>query len=158
MLKDNNIQVNEESVLTFTNSSWNDCIDTGRSTGGYTILMQAGAVDYGSHLPVPVAISSEETEYISAAVACMKASHIRMLEYDLKHFGTQSYDLNYPICEPLKNIINTEAAIAMSKYNKETASNKHVARRYHYVHQGILSKIVNIFYLFYFLSVAETST
>ena len=43
----------------------------------------AGAVDYGSHLPVPVAMSSGEAEYISAAVACMKASHIRMLEYDV---------------------------------------------------------------------------
>ena len=46
-----------------------------------------GAVDYGSHLPVPVAMSSDEAEYISAAVACMKASHIRMLEYDFKFIG-----------------------------------------------------------------------
>ena len=68
--------------------------------GGYIILRQAGAVDYGSHLPVPVAISSGEVEYISATVACMKASHIRMLEYDFKYLGTQSYDLNNLSCEP----------------------------------------------------------
>ena len=53
------------------------------------ILRQSGCVDYGSHLPVPVAMSSGEAEYISAAVACMKASHIRMLEYDFKYLGTQ---------------------------------------------------------------------
>ena len=53
MLEDNNIQITEETVLTFTDSSQNDCIDTGRSTGGYIISRQAGAVDYGSHLPVP---------------------------------------------------------------------------------------------------------
>ena len=136
MLKDNNIQITEETVLTFTDSSWNDCVDTGRSTGGYIILRQAGAVDYGSHLPVPVAMSSGEAEYISAAVACMKASHIRMLEYDFKHLGAQSYDLNNPSCEPSKIIIDNEAAIAMSKCNKDTAGNRHVARRYHYVRQG----------------------
>ena len=61
----------------FSNSSWNDCIDTVRSTGGYIALSQGGAVDYGSHLPVPVAMSSGEAEYISAAVACMMA----MMEY-----------------------------------------------------------------------------
>ena len=38
MLEDNNIQITEEIVLIFTDSSWNDCIDTGRSTGGYIIL------------------------------------------------------------------------------------------------------------------------
>ena len=33
MLEDNNIHITEETVLTFTDSSWNDCSDTGRSTG-----------------------------------------------------------------------------------------------------------------------------
>ena len=77
VLGDNNIKVSKGSIITFTDSSWNDCVDTGRSTGGYITMIQAGAVDYGSHLPVPVAMSSGEAEYISAAVACMRASHIR---------------------------------------------------------------------------------
>ena len=63
--------------------SWNDYVDTGRSTGGYIRVIQGGAVDYGSHLPVPEAMSSGEAEYIAAAVACMKTSHLRMLIYDL---------------------------------------------------------------------------
>ena len=33
-------------------------------------------------------------------------------------------------------IIDNEAAIAMTKCNKDTAGNRHVARRYHYVCQG----------------------
>ena len=136
MLNEINIQINKETVLTFTDSSWNDCIDTGRSTGGYIILRQAGAIDYGPHLPVPVAMSSSEAKYISAAVACMKVSHIRMLEYDFKHFGSQSYDLDNPIYEQPRIIVDNEAAIAMSKCNKDTAGFRHVARRYHYVHQG----------------------
>ena len=90
------------------------------------IFRQSGAVEYGSYLSVPVAMSSNEAEYISAAEACMKASHIRMLEYDFKFLGSKSYDLDNPIFEPSRIIIDNEAAIAMSKCNKDTAGNRHV--------------------------------
>ena len=140
MLKENNIIIKDNSVVTFTDSSWNDCIDTGRSTGANLTMIQGGAVDYGSHLPVPVAMSSGESEYIAAAVACMKASHLRMMGYDFEHMGSTDYDpmnIKYP---PAHIIIDNEAAKAMSQCNKDTAGNRHVARRYHYVRQGTLLK------------------
>ena len=84
VLQENNIEIKQDMNVVFTDSSWNDCVDTGRSTGGYVAMSQAGPVDYGSHLPVPVVMSSVEAEYIAAAVVCMRASHIRMLIYDLR--------------------------------------------------------------------------
>ena len=99
-------------------------------------MIQAGAVDYGSHLPVLVAISSGEAEYISAAVACMHASRIRMLVYDLKFLDINEYDSNGPNYRPATIIIDNEAAISMATCNKDTAGNRHVARRYHYIRQG----------------------
>ena len=81
LLHSNGIYMDKDSDIMFSDSSWKDCKDTGRSTSGYLGFSQVGAIDYGSHLPIPVAMSSGEAEYISAAVACMKASHIRMLEY-----------------------------------------------------------------------------
>ena len=140
MMKDNNIKVGDNDIVMFTDSSWNDCQDTGRSTGGYIALVQGGAVDYGSHLPVPVAMSSGEAEYIASAVACMRASHLRMLGYDIESMGTDTYDpmkLEYPSS---LIIIDNEAAKSMSECNKDTAGNRHVARRYHYVRQGTLLK------------------
>ena len=111
-------------------------MDTGRSTGGFITMIQAGTVDYGSHLPVPVAMSSGEAEYISAAVACMRASHIRMPVYNLKSLGTNEYDSNEPNYKPTTIIIDNEAAISMATCNKDTAGNCHVAWRYYYVRQG----------------------
>ena len=140
LLKENNIQISEDTTITFTDSSWNDCVDTGRSTGGNLSLTQGGAVDYGSHLPVPVAMSSGEAEYISAAVACMKASHLRMLIYDLRSLGSESYNGDDIKCEPSRIIVDNEAAISMARCNKDTAGNRHVARRYHYVRQGTTLK------------------
>ena len=138
MLKENNIIIKDNAVITFTDSSWNDCIDTGRSTGANLTMIQGGAVDYGSHLPVPVAMSSGESEYIAAAVACMKASHLRMMGYDFENMGKPDYEpmnMKYP---PAHIIIDNEAARAMSECNKDTPGNRHVARRYHYVRQGTL--------------------
>ena len=136
MLKENNIDINEESNITFSDSSWNDCKDTGRSTGGYLTLCQGGAVDYGSHLPIPVAMSSGEAEYISAAIACMRASHVRMLRYDFDNLSKKAYYNDITKYEPAHVMIDNEAAIAMTSCNKDTAGNRHVARRYHYVRQG----------------------
>ena len=48
LLQENDIHISENSVVVFTDSSWNDCVDTGRSTGGYNILIKGGPVDYGS--------------------------------------------------------------------------------------------------------------
>ncbi len=58
-----------------------------------------------------------------------------MLEYDPKNLGAKSYDVNNPIYKPSMVIIDTEAASAMAKCMKDTAGNRHVARRYHYLHQ-----------------------
>ena len=76
-LVENKITIDEDTVVTFTVSSWNDCIDTWRSTGGNCSIMQGGPVDHSSHLSIPKAMSSGEAKYISAATACMRASHLR---------------------------------------------------------------------------------
>ena len=136
VLQENNIEIKQDTNVIFTDSSWNDCVDTGRSTGGYVAMSQAGPVDYGSHLPVPVAMSSGEAEYIAAAVACMRASHICMIIYDLRCLGSKEYNSYELTCEPSIIIVDYEAAITMVKCNKDTAGNYHVARRFYYVHQG----------------------
>ena len=123
----------------FTDSSWNDCIDTSRSTGGNICLTQGGAADYSSRLPVSLAMSSGEAEYISAAVACMKASHLRMLVYDLRFLGCDSYDSDkLKSCEPSRIIVDNEATISMPRCHNDTAGNSHVARTYHYIRQGTI--------------------
>ena len=66
----------------------------------------------------------------------MRASHLRMLSYDFEFMGRPEYDMKDMKAEPALIIIDNEAAIAMASCNKDTAGNRHVARRYHYVRQG----------------------
>ena len=85
-------------------------------------------------------MSSGEAEYIPAATACMRASHLQMLIYDLKYLCTVEYDEDKLNQKPAKIIIDNEAAIYMAKCNKDTAGNRHVARCFHYVRQGTVLK------------------
>ena len=64
-------QANIESknhLMAFSDSSWHDCLDTGRSTGEYIIFYQGIPIDHCTHVPGPVAQSSAESEYNAACM------------------------------------------------------------------------------------------
>ena len=42
-------------LMAFTDSSWQDCPYTGRSTGAYIIFYKSGTIDHGTHVTGPVA-------------------------------------------------------------------------------------------------------
>ena len=55
---------------------------TGRSIGSYIILYKFGTIYHDTHVPGPVAESSEESEYNVACTAGMALAHFRMLIHD----------------------------------------------------------------------------
>ena len=73
----------ENHLMDFSDSSWQDFPDTGRSTGAYIIFYQGGPIDHDTHVPEPVAQSIAESEYNAACTACMALSHFRMLINEL---------------------------------------------------------------------------
>ena len=70
---------NKNDLMAFSDSSWQDCPETGRSTGSYIIFYQGGPIDHGTHVPGPVAQSSAESEYNAACTSGMALAHFRML-------------------------------------------------------------------------------
>ena len=61
----------KNQLMDFSDSSWQDCTNTGRSTRTYIIFYQGGPIDHGTHVPEPVDQSSAESEYNSAYTAGM---------------------------------------------------------------------------------------
>ena len=57
ILRQVNIKTNNH-LMDFSDSSWQDCPDTVRSTGAHIIFYQGGPIDHGTHVPGPVAQSS----------------------------------------------------------------------------------------------------
>ena len=70
LLRQANIKT-KNHFMAFSNSSWQDFPDTGRSTGAYIIFYQGGPIDHGTHVSVPVVQSSAESEYNAACTAGM---------------------------------------------------------------------------------------
>ena len=48
----------ENHLMDFSESSWQGCLDTVKSTGAHIIFYQGGPIDHGTHVPVSVAQSS----------------------------------------------------------------------------------------------------
>ena len=69
----------ENRFMALYDSSWKYWPYTGRSTGAYIIFYQGGPIDHGTHVPVPFARSSAESEYNTSYTAVMDLSRSRML-------------------------------------------------------------------------------
>ena len=69
--------------MNFSDSSWQACPDTGRSTSAYIILYQGGPIDHGTHVPGPVSHPSTESEYNAACTVGMALEHFKMLVHEL---------------------------------------------------------------------------
>ena len=57
LLRQANIKT-KNRLMGFYDSIWQDCPDTGISTGSYIIFYQGGTIDHGTYVPGPVALSS----------------------------------------------------------------------------------------------------
>ena len=73
--------------MDFSDSSWQDCTETGRSTGSYIIFYQGGPIDHGTHVPGLVAQPSAESEYNAACTAGRDLAHFRMWIHELLNDG-----------------------------------------------------------------------
>ena len=73
----------DNQLMGLSDSSWQNCPNTGRNTLSYIIFYQGGPIDHGRHVPGPVSQSSAESEYNVACTAGMDLAHFRMLIHEL---------------------------------------------------------------------------
>ena len=110
-------------LMDFSDSSWQDCPDTERSTGAYIIFYQGGSIDNGTHVPVPVAQSSAESEYNAACTAGMALAHFIMLVNDLLNEDTDMVPKEAPLI-----VLDSKSTMFMAKNGKDAKHNRHIAR------------------------------
>jgi hypothetical protein len=140
LLRNNILQDNE--MVAFCDSSWQDDKDTARSTGSFATIFQGGLIDYASFVPDPIAMSSGEAEYNTCAIACMSTLHNRFVDKEMRSLSTDKIeDLEYIIpggknWKPSLILLDSTAAISMAATAKSTSRTRHIDRRFHYVRQG----------------------
>ena len=114
LLRQSNINT-KNHLMNFSDSSWQDCPDTGRSTGAYIIFYQGGPIDHGTHVPGPVAQSSVESEYNSACTTGMDLAHFRMLVHELLNEDSDMVPKEAPLI-----VLDGKSSMCMAKNGKDT--------------------------------------
>ena len=69
--------------MVFSDSSWQDCPDTGRGTGAYIVFYQGGPIGDSMHVLGPFSQYSAESEYNAAYNSVMALAHFRMINIEL---------------------------------------------------------------------------
>ena len=117
--------------MDFSDSSWQDFLETGRSIGAYIIYYQGGPIDYGTHVPGPVAQSSAESEYNAVCIAGMVLAHFIMLINELLIKDPYIVPEEAPLV-----VLDIKSAMCMSKSGKDTKQTRHILRRRHFIRNG----------------------
>ena len=65
--------------MVLSDSIWQDCPDTGRSTGAYILFYQVGPIYYCTYVPGPVAQFMYESEYNASCTVVMSLEYFSML-------------------------------------------------------------------------------
>ena len=102
----------------FSDSSWQDCPDTFRSTGAYIIFYQGGKFYHGIHVPGPFSQSNTESDYSAACTEGMALAHFRMLNNELLSKDPEIDPEESPLV-----VLDSKSDICMAKngkYNKHT--------------------------------------
>ena len=126
-------------MIGFSDSSWKDCPDTGRSTGAYIIFYQGGPIDHGTHVPGPVAQSSAKIDYNAACTAGMHLAHFRMLIHELLNKDPDIIPEESPLI-----VLDSKYAMCMAKNVKNTKHTRHTARRIYFLRNGEKCKMHKI--------------
>ena len=141
----NKHKIEPTEIIGFSDTSWQDCPDSGRSTSGYKIFVQGGLVDAQSTMPVPVALSSAEAEYMGACNLGAMVCHLRDLKYEFDKLGCDDYNVDGSTASvPSILLIDNQATVRMSKNYKVTGKNRHVGRRWHFVRRGVKDKLFTL--------------
>ena len=116
----------DPTYFLFADSSFADCPDTGRSTGGFHVFFQGGIIDSASFRPEPVTQSSAEAEYCNACVAAVAGQALSMLVQEFLGLDPDQ-PRNFPI------FLDNQSTILMGQSFKDTKQTRHILRRFHFV-------------------------
>ena len=117
--------------MDFSDSSWQECPYTVRSTGEYIIFYQGGPIDHRTHVPGPVAQSSTESEYNAACTAGMALAHFRMLIHEFLNKDTDIVPEEATLI-----VLDGKSSMCMAKNGKDKKHTRHIAMIMHFVRNG----------------------
>jgi len=124
----------------YSDADWAGDTDTRRSTTGYIVMLNNGAIAWKSRRQPTVALSTMESEYMALTEATKELKWIRTLLAELGHSNGNSD-------EPTDLFSDNQSAIALAKNPVSHARAKHIDIRHHFVREAIQDKTIWVQYI-----------
>ncbi|MCP3667059.1 MAG: DDE-type integrase/transposase/recombinase [Gammaproteobacteria bacterium] len=126
-------------LIGYCDADWAGDVVMRKSTSGYVFLLGSGdsysAVSWASRRQRTVALSSTESEYISASAAAQEAVWLRKLLAGLHVSATGKQSEGFDLGIPTILLADNKGAIKLSKNQSVHGRSKHVDVKYHYLRQ-----------------------
>eukprot|EP00253_Pinus_taeda_P029118 PITA_29118 len=127
-------QVDDFSLIGYSDSDFDGDKETGVSTSGYAMSLGSGAVSWRSRKQSVPADSTTEAEYVAAAEATKEIVWLRKILEDLQVKQVQSTPL----------MIDNTSAIKLAKSPKFHDRTKHINTKYHLIRHHVEAKTVHL--------------
>jgi hypothetical protein len=128
----------EKVTLTgYADADWAGDLQDRKSTSGYVFMLAGGAISWCSKKQPVVALSTTESEYISASAAATEAIWIRTL----------LMELGYCQDRPTTIYEDNQSCITISNNPEKHNRTKHIDIRYHYLRQLIEENKIKLEYI-----------
>jgi hypothetical protein len=122
--------------VVYTDADWASQSDR-HSVSGYALVIGTGAATWSSKKQSIVALSSTESEYIGQTHVLKEVIWMRQFLGELTTEFTQ----------PTVLLSDNQGAIALAKNNKFHARSKHIDIRYHFIHEAVENRQVELTYV-----------
>jgi hypothetical protein len=132
----------------YTDSSFGDCPDTGRSTQGYVVTMAGGPVSWSSKRQDCVTLSTGEAEYVALV-------HVAKTQVWLSNFLSE---LKIQIPIPLTIRGDNKAALSLATKTVNYSRARHIKLSYFWLRDYVKEKILNVVHIPGFSNPADIMT
>ncbi|MDR3401435.1 MAG: reverse transcriptase domain-containing protein [Chthoniobacter sp.] len=124
-------------LVAYSDANWAgpDGNNDGTSTSGWIVRIGTGPVSWCSKKQTMVALSSMESEYVAASLACQEVVHVRGL---LSDFGVAG------LGEATALFCDNTAAEQLANGSRISQRSKHINVRYHYIRSCVAEGIVAV--------------
>ena len=130
----------------YSDADWAGDINTRRSTTGYVVMLNNGAVAWKSHRQPTVALSTMEAEYMALTDATKELKWVRTLLAELEYSNSSSSSSNSN-SSPIDLFSDNQSAIQLARNGASHSRAKHIDIRHHFVREAIQDKIIWVQYI-----------
>ena len=124
----------------YSDANWAGDMDTRRSTTGYVVMLNNGAIAWKSRRQPTVALSTMESEYMALTDATKELVWVKSLLAELGYSNGKSND-------PTDLFSDNQGAIALAKNPVSHSRAKHIDIRHHFVREAIQDRIIWVQYI-----------